>query len=173
MAATVASGLVPIAAGSTAPDFRLPASDGEARSLESFAGTPVVLAFFKMGCGTCQATFGVFGSLEQRFRSAAPVVAVAQDAMQPAQAWLAERGFDGLVLNDSYGGYAVSASYGVDTVPTLVLVSADGIVDTVTEGWSREAANGLAARLSELTGGAGGDAPLSTPADGLPPFKPG
>lgn len=141
--------------------------------MSSFAGSPVVLAFFKTSCGTCQTTFPVWGSLEQRFRGTAPVVAVAQDAMQPARTWLEERGFEGLVLNDSYNAYAASAAYEVQAVPTLVLIDGDGVVVEAIEGWSRDAANGFAQRLSALTGGVGGDEPLSTAADGLPAHKPG
>lgn len=161
---------MPLAAGTPAPTFRLPSGDGEPRTLEEL-GSPAVLAFFKTTCPTCQLAFPVFGELEHRFRGKAAVVAVAQDPMVQAQQWLAELGFEGDVLSDSYGRYDVSRAYGVQTVPTLVLINPDGDVDETTEGWTRDGVNALAARLGELTGGPTG--PVSTPEDGLPPHKPG
>lgn len=159
-----------IAAGTPAPTFRLPAGDGAPRTLEEL-GTPAVLAFFKTSCPTCRLAFPVFGELERRFRGNASVVAVSQDPMLQATQWLGDLGFEGDVLNDSYGRYEVSRAYDVQTVPTLVVVGPDGDVDLVTEGWTRDGVNAVAARLGELTG-APGD-PVSTPEDGLPPHKPG
>ena len=161
---------MPLAVGTQAPTFRLPAGDGEPRTLEQL-GSPAVLAFFKTSCPTCQLAFPVFGELERRFRGTASVVAVAQDPMLEAQPWLTELGFEGDVLDDSLGRYEVSRAYGVQTVPTLVLVNTEGEVDRVAEGWTRDGVNAVAARLGELTGGPTG--PVSTPEDGLPPHKPG
>jgi peroxiredoxin len=161
---------MPIPVGTKAPSFRLPARDGAPRSLDDI-GTPAVLAFFKTSCPTCKLAFPVFGELERRFRGAADVVAVSQDPMLQATQWLGELGFDGDVVNDSYGRYEVSRAYDVQTVPTLVLVGPTGEVDGVAEGWSRDGVNEVARRLGELTG-RGGE-PVSTPDDGLPPHKPG
>ena len=159
-----------IAVGTPAPAFSLPAGDGTARSLAEL-GAPAVLAFFKTTCPTCQLSFPVFGELERRFRGRATVAAVSQDPMAQATQWLADLGFDGEVLNDSYGRYEVSRAYDVRTVPTLVLVGPGGEVERVAEGWTRDGVNAVAARLGELTGGSTN--PVSTPGDGLPPFKPG
>ena len=161
---------MPLTAGTRAPTFRLPGGDGKPRTLEQL-GSPAVLAFFKTSCPTCQLAFPVFAELERRFRNKAAVVAVSQDPVLQAQQWLGELGFGGDVLDDTLGRYEVSRAYGVQTVPTLVLVNAEGEVDHVTEGWTRDGVNAVAARLGELTGGPAG--PVSTPEDGLPPHKPG
>lgn len=164
---------MPIAAGSEAPDFTLPSSDGAPRALGDLTQAderPAVLVFFKTTCGTCKLSFPVFAELERRFRNASPVVAIAQDSMRAGRAWLDGLGFDGLMLSDEYAKYAASRAYGVQTVPTVVLVD-KGTVEMVAEAWSRDAINGIAARLAELTGREA--EPVSTPADGLPPFKPG
>jgi len=159
-----------IAIGAPAPTFSLPGRDGGSRTLEDL-GTPALLAFFKMSCPTCQLAFPVFGEIERRFHGSAAVVAVAQDPMLQAQQWLTELGFEGEVLNDSYGRYEVSRAYDIQTVPTLVLVGPSGDVDLVTEGWSRHAVNLVAERIGELTGGL--TDPVSDPEDGLPHYKPG
>lgn len=161
-----------IAVGERAPAFKLPGSDGSPRSLGDLtASGPTLLAFFKTGCPTCQLAFPVYGEMERRFRDAAPVVAVSQDAMASTLPWLTDKGFDGIALDDVSNKYAVSAAFDVTTVPTLVLVGGDGSVVATAEGWSREDANAIASALGKLTGRP--VEPVSTPADGLPPYKPG
>jgi thiol-disulfide isomerase/thioredoxin len=140
---------VPIAPGAPAP------------ALPDHIALPAVLAFFKKSCPVCQMAFPVYGRLAQD----ANVVAVAQD--HGADGWLAERGFTSTVIDDS-DGYPLSSACGIRTVPTLVVVEGDGTVGVVAEGWDRDAVNDIAARLGGVGGG-----PVSTPADGLPPFKPG
>jgi thiol-disulfide isomerase/thioredoxin len=138
---------MPIAPGAAAP------------ALPPDVALPVVLAFFKKSCPVCQMAFPAYGRLADH----ANVVAVAQD--HDASDWLAERGFAGAVVDDS-DGYPLSNACGIRTVPTLVVVEGDGTVGKVAEGWDRDAVNDIAARL-------GGVGPVSTQADGLPPFKPG
>jgi hypothetical protein len=132
---------------------------------------PALLAFFKTGCPTCQLSFPVWGELSRRYGDAVDVVAVSQDPQSAARPWLDERGFDG-PLHDDSAGFPLSRAFEVDVVPTLVLVGEHGVVLDVEEGWSRDAANAWDERLAELTGRAS-PGPLSTPEDGLPPYKPG
>jgi peroxiredoxin len=163
---------MPVAVGDKAPFFELPAGDGSTRTLSDLtAAGPALLAFFKMSCPVCKMSFPVFGEMGRRYGDVLPVVAVSQDPVDQARPWLDERGFDAPVLDDARGNYAVSAAYELDTVPTLVLVGDGGEVLEVLQGWDREKVNGLAARLGDLTGRDGG--PVSTPEDGLRPFRPG
>lgn len=163
---------MPPAVGATAPPFSLPGEDGNLRSLDDLtAAGPVVLAFFKTSCPVCTMEFPVLGELARRLGDALPVVAVSQDPLGSARAWLDERGFAGPVLDDSTGGFAASAAYGLQTVPTVVMVGGDGTVARVLQGWDRDRINELAAELGTLAGRDG--SPLSTPEDGLPPFRPG
>ena len=120
-----------------------------------------VLAFFKNSCPVCQMAFPVYGRMAA---GGAPVVAVSQDAAAAARPWLAERGFDGELVDDS-AGYPLSNEHGITTVPTLVVVEDDGRVGEVVVGWDRDATNALAARF--------GLSAVSEPGDGLPAFKPG
>ena len=97
-------------------------------------------------------------------------MAVSQDPLPKTVPWLDEKGFAGLALDDASGHYAASNAYGVEVVPTLVLVE-DGRVVTTTQAWDRDQANAWAAELGRRTGR---DAtPVSTDGDGLPAFKPG
>ena len=161
-----------IKVGTKAPAFTLAASDGEPRSLHDLtADAPALLVFFKTTCPTCRMAMPVYGELVRRYGDATYVVAVSQDPLLKARAWLAEQGFEGLALDDTPDRYAVSRAFGVATVPTAVLVDADGKVVDVVEGWHRDGANRLAARLGAVTRRS--EDPVSTPADGRPPLKPG
>lgn len=132
---------------------------------------PALLAFFKNNCPTCQLAFPIVAELGRRYGDAIPVVAVAQDKLEAARPWLEARGFTGAVIDDHADGYALSNAYGIESVPTLVLVGKDGAVAAVSEAWSRDRFNEWAADLGARTGRT--SEPVSTPDDGLPVFKPG
>src|SRR6266498_5681000 len=61
--------------------------------------------------------------------------------------------------------YEISDAYGLETVPSLVLVDDDGTIRDAVESWDREGWNSLAE--------AAGVPPVSDENDGLPPFRPG
>lgn len=161
-----------VAPGDRAPAFRLPASDGTPRSLADLStGEPTLLVFFKTTCPTCKMALPVYGEMALRYGDALPVVAVSQDPMLVTVPWLASHGFGGLALDDTSDRYAVSGAFGIRSVPTGVLVDREGVVSQVVVGWDRAAMNSLAAHLGALTGRSA--QPVSTPADGRPPQKPG
>lgn len=162
---------MPLADGATALPFTLPDADGAPRSLASVtAGGPALLVFFKTSCPTCTLAMPVVGELERRYGDALPVVAVTQTAMGETRLWLAEAEFAGPVLDDEQGRFAVSRSYDVQTVPTLVLVDGGQVVAT-SEGWDRSRMNGWASELGARTGR--DTSPVSTEDDGRPSFRPG
>jgi hypothetical protein len=67
--------------------------------------------------------------------------------------------------------YDVSNAYGIEHVPTLVVVDADGVVADVVESWDRDGLNRASRRLAALLGVEPAD--VSEPGDGLPDFRPG
>lgn len=163
---------MPLDPGTPAPPFTLPGSDGVPHRLaELVDGHPAVLIFFRTECPTCQLAFPVYGELNRRYADAVPIVAVGQDPIMQAGPWLVERGFEGIVLDDSADRYYVSSVYEVQVVPTVVLIGANAEIERVLQGWDRAEVNALAATLGQVTGGSA--EPVSTSADGLPVFKPG
>lgn len=162
---------MPIEPGSPAPAFSLPDESGGTTTLDDLLGAgATLLAFFKPTCPTCRLAFPVFGELERRYGDAVPVVAVTQDDLATSRRWLDDLGFRGRVLDDS-GGYPASAAYDLDSVPTLVLVGADGAVVDASDGWDRDRVNAWDERLAAMTGRA--PSPVSVEGDGRPPWKPG
>lgn len=165
---------VTLAPGSTAPEFDLPALGGDHERIalaDLAADGPALLVFFKTSCPVCRLSFPVWGELARRYGQAVAVTAVSQDPLAKAGPWLGDAGFDAPVVED-LDGFATSRAYGVETVPTLVLVTDGGQVADVSQGWDRERANAWDLALAELTGLASAG-PLSTPADGLPAYRPG
>lgn len=162
---------MPLPPGTEAPAFTLPDRDGAPRSLADLtAAGPALLVFFKTSCPTCHLAMPVIAELERRYGDAVPVVCVTQTSMGATLPWLAEAGFSGPVLDDEQGRFSVSRAYGVQTVPTMVLVDG-GRVAATTQGWDRDRMNGWATDLGTRT--ARETTPVTTEADGRPVFKPG
>ncbi len=160
--------------GTSAPDFDLPAAgDGRDRLTlaELTTSGPALLAFFKMSCPVCVLSFPVWAELARRYGGWAAMAAVAQDPRAEARRWLDDLGFAAPVLDDS-DGFATSRAYDLETVPALVLVGVDGKVVASSQGWDRDRANAWDAELAERSGRPS-PGPLSTPDDGLPPYRPG
>ena len=143
--------------GSAAPPFKLGSF-----SLENLI-EPVLLAFFKISCPTCQLTFPFL----QRFvsRGGPSVVGVSQDDAAGTAEFNEAFGVQFLTVQDpAADGYPVSAAYELEHVPSLFLVEPDGRIGWVSEGFSKPDLEALAARWGITLFDAG---------DRVPVFKPG
>ena len=130
-------------------------------------GSPRVLWFYKVTCPVCQLAAPVAQKLSEAFPGR--VVGVGQDPDDRLRGFAAQFGTTFDVVSDP-APYTASVDYGLETVPTLVLVE-DGRVADVVESWDRDGYNRIAARLADLT-----SAPaiaVSDAGDGLPSFRPG
>jgi thiol-disulfide isomerase/thioredoxin len=133
-----------------------------------FDDGPVGLFFFKVTCPTCQMAAPPMEAFERAFPGR--VIGVGQDPAAELESF-ADRYSMGIASIEDAPPYPVSASYLIESVPTLILVGDGGRVLESVGAWDREGFNGVSARLAELTGGE--PIVISTPDDGLPPFKPG
>ncbi len=99
--------------GQTAPDFTLPDQDGEARSLQSLRGGPVVLYFYPKadtpGC-TTQAC-GVRDHLPDYESAGATVLGVSPDPVKAVKKFHDKQGLNFTLLADE--DHAVCEQYGV------------------------------------------------------------
>jgi peroxiredoxin len=148
----------PLAVGSPAPP--IPGVE--------FGAGPRVVFFYKVTCPVCQ----MAAPKVQRFEQAYPgrIVGVGEDPEQELGAFGQRFGLTFPSLTD-FPPYELSNAYGIRTVPTTFLVGSDGMILRTVESWDRVALNELSGALAELSGSA--YAPISEPADGLPPFRPG
>jgi len=150
-----------LAPGDRAPSLDLPeAASGQSVS-DPWREGPVVLAFFKTTCPVCQMAAPKVQALAD---SGVRVVAVGEDPPPELRSYAERHGQKVQTLSEP-APYPASEAFGIDTVPSLFLVSEDGTVRDAVVSWDRDAWN----RFAEEAGGA----PVSEDGDGLPPFRPG
>ena len=161
--------------GEKAPPFGLSSTDGQKRSLrEALAEGPVLAAFFKVSCPTCQYAFPFIERLHQQLGAAgakhAQIWGIVQDNASLGERFAKEYGVTFPILVDDEP-YETSLAYGLNYVPTLFLIAPDGRVDLTCDGFSRADLAALHKRLAErfsvkLPA-------LFRPSDGVPEYKPG
>ena len=140
--------------GAAAPDFVLPAVDGKTFALKEALGRgPVVLAFFKVSCPTCQYAFPF---LERIFKAHGganvSIVGVSQNNARDTAAFLKAYGVSFPVLLDDARDYAVSNAYGLTNVPTIYWIAQDGEIAVSSVGWVRSDIDEINRRAAESAG---------------------
>ena len=95
--------------GTTAPDFTLPAMDGKQFSLrEALARGPVLAAFFKISCPTCQYALPFLQRIyEAHGNNAVTIVGISQNTKKDTAAFIREYGITFPVLLDDTSSYPV------------------------------------------------------------------
>lgn len=151
-----------LSAGDKAPSFKLPAVGGGDDIADPWTEGQTVVAFFKVSCPVCEMVAPVLTKLSD---AGVRVVAVGEDPPAAITAYNEAHGQRVPALSQP-APYAVSAAYGLEAVPSIFLIASDGEIEQAIAGWNRDTWNELAAT-------AGASEPLSTPDDGLRPFRPG
>jgi peroxiredoxin len=123
--------------GATAPEFELKAMDGRRFLLrDELAHGPIVLAFFKASCPTCQYTFPFLERLERSYgHKAVRIVGVSQNDPKETAAFTREFGVTFPVLLDETHAYPVSNAYGLTNVPTIFWIAPEGTIEISSVGW--------------------------------------
>ena len=148
----------PIEVGSLAPPVPgVPFGDG-----------PRALVFYKVTCPVCQMAASKVATLDRAFPGT--VVGVGQDPGEELEEFTSEFDFGARSVAD-VAPYEASDAYGIETVPTLVLVNEEGVIADVVPAWDRDGYNRVAAELAEYTGQR--MVVISSEGDGLPPYRPG
>ena len=126
-----------LANGARAPEFELKTSDGRQFSLMAeLAIGPVVLAFFKVSCPTCQYAFPFLERLHKAYRDkGVKLVGVSQNDPKETAAFTKEFGVTFPVLLDDTRKYPVSNAYGLTNVPTVFWIAQDGEIEISSVGW--------------------------------------
>jgi peroxiredoxin len=124
-----------LASGTRAPNFELKTLDGKSYSLaDELARGPVVLAFFKVSCPTCQYTFPFLERLHKAYGSA-KMFGVSQNDAKETSAFIKEFGITFPILLDDTHSYPVSNAYGLTNVPTIFWIAEDGEIEVSSVGW--------------------------------------
>ena len=163
-----------LTAGTSAPDFTLPAMDGKQFSLkEALARGPVVAAFFKISCPVCQFTFPY---LERIFKAYGnkdvTVVGISQNGRKDTASFIKEYGITFPVLLDDTDTYPASNAYGLTNVPSIFWISPEGRIENSSVGWNRKDFDEINQKISEL-GGQAAAQPVFLPGESVPEFRAG
>lgn len=126
-----------LASGTKAPEFELKTADGAKLSLrEELAHGPLVLAFFKVSCPTCQYALPFLERLHKAYgNKGVKVFGVSQNDATETKAFAAEFGLTFPLLLDDTRKYPVSNAYGLTNVPTIFWIAADGEIEVSSVGW--------------------------------------
>lgn len=156
-----------LAAGAQAPDFRLRDLSGRLRTRpEISAGKPVLLAFFKVSCPTCQYAFPFLERIYRgRTRQDIAMYAISQDDAESTREFDGEFGMTiPTLLDTEEEGYPASNAYGISHVPSLFLVELDGRISLAITGFDKNGIEELGRRF--------GKEPFE-PGEYVPEWKPG
>ena len=128
-----------------APDFTAtivanPIEPGQTTlDMSKLRGHPVVLDFWATWCGPCQAEAPIVNGLSQRFKDKGLVVigVNTSDAEGLAARYAAKKNLSFPIVYDADN--SIANKYGVDNLPTLIVISKDGKKVAVRHGVTSDA----------------------------------
>jgi peroxiredoxin len=153
-----------LVAGTKAPQFELKSLDGRRFALrDELAAGPVVLAFFKVSCPTCQYTFPFLERLYTAYGyKNVKLLGISQSDAKETAAFCRQFGLTFPILLDDTERYPVSNAYGLTNVPTIFWIAQDGEIELSSVGWMKKDFEAIAGRMA--------DAGKTVP---VPMFRPG
>lgn len=155
-----------------APGILLKDSEGKATSLaEALKKGPVLAAFFKVSCPTCQFTFPFLQRMHEMYGGGnVTFLGISQNDARDTREFMREFGTKFQVLLDDRG-YPVSNQYGLTNVPTLFWIATDGKVRATSVGFSKADLEKMAGEAARATGKT--EQALFKPGEVVPEYKPG
>jgi peroxiredoxin len=139
--------------GTRAPNFTLPAMDDKPFSLSAALDQgPVLVAFFKISCPTCQFAFPFLQRIYERYGNrAVTIVGISQNTKKDTALFIREYEITFPVLLDDTNSYPVSNAYGLTNVPTLFWIAQDGEIEISSVGWIKKEMEELNRRAAEFS----------------------
>jgi peroxiredoxin len=161
-----------LAPGTTAPAISLKDTQGKVVSLaDALKKGPVLAAFFKVSCPTCQFTFPFLGRLYEMYGGAnVTFLGISQNGAEETRDFMHDSGATFPVLIDDRG-YPASNQYGLTNVPSLFWIAPDGKIQLTSVGFGRDDLEKIAAEAARATGKPA--QPLFRPGEVVPDYKPG
>ena len=157
--------------GALAPHFTLLGLDGKEYSLPNDRGDePLLLAFFRVKCATCDVAYPYINRLKEAFPDGWQLWSVCQDDAERAAEYAGRFVLDHPVLLDG-AELEVSRLYDPPSTPALYLIGRDGRIECTSEGFAKDDLNEIGRRIADLTGGEAAEVAPSD--DGNPALKPG
>ena len=162
-----------LAMGAKAPEFELKRLDGKPFSLrDELARGPVVLAFFKVSCPTCQYAFPFYERLHKAYgHKGVRLVGISQNDAKETAAFIKEFGITFRAVLDDTRSYPVSNAYGLTNVPTIFWVAQDGEIEVSSVGWLKADFEEINRRMAEA--GKSAPAAMFRPGEDVRDFRAG
>jgi peroxiredoxin len=162
-----------LAPGTQAPDFTLRSMDDKPFSLRAaLARGPVLAAFFKISCPTCQYAFPFLQRIHEAHENkAVTIVGISQNTKKDTAAFIKEYGISFPVLLDDTHSYPVSNAYGLTNVPTIFWIAPDGDIEISSVGWVRKEMEEFNLRAAQASSEA--TRPLFRPDEQIADFRAG
>src|SRR5580658_9857531 len=147
------SKMAALSAGAKAPEFALQSADGKKASLaDALKKGPVVAAFFKVSCPTCQFTAPFLERLHETYGGEKFTMwGISQNDAADTREFFKEFDVEFPALIDA-DGYPVSNRYGITNVPTVFLISPDGTIQLSSVGFGKSDLEKIAAEAARATG---------------------
>jgi peroxiredoxin len=162
-----------LAEGASAPNFSLNSIDGKNFSLNGTSRTtPVVAAFFKVGCPTCQYAFPYLERIYKAYpQDKVRFVGVSQDTNSDTAEFNKRFGVTFPVVLDEMHKYPASNAYGLTNVPSIFMVSPENKVEFSSVGWVKAEIEHLNKLVAEAAGMAAAE--IFKPGEQVVEFKAG
>ena len=139
---------------------------------EALARGPVMAAFFKISCPTCQYAFPFLQRIyEAHGNNAVTIVGISQNEKKDTALFSRQYGITFPVLLDDTSSYPVSNAYGLTNVPTIFWIAQDGEIEISSVGWIRKEMEELNQRAAEASSEA--IKPLFRPDEQIADFRAG
>ena len=163
----------PLEPGKKAPQIEGTTLDGSSFSLDQLrSDAPVLLAFFKVGCPTCQYAFPFLERIHRAYPGGKfKVIGVSQDDAAATKEFNQKYGVSFPVVLDDPKKYPASNAYGLKNVPSLFMVSTSGDVEQTSAGWVKEEFERMHRSLAMATGQT--PAAIFKPGESVQDFKAG
>jgi peroxiredoxin len=123
--------------GESAPDFSLPDLSSNSVTLSRYRGHKVVLMdFWATWCGPCRMAMPGLQDLQDKFKDRGlEILSINQrESVEPVSSFIQRKKYTFHVVLDQDG--VVAGKYGVQGIPTLVLVDKQGVVQWLRVGYS-------------------------------------
>src|ERR1700752_3409441 len=160
-------------AGEPAPAISLKDTSGQNFLLEeALKKGPVLAAFFKVNCPTCQFTFPFLERMYEAYgNDGFTFLGVSQNNTEDTREFAQEFGVKFPRLIDDENTFTASNEYGITNVPSVFLISQDGKILERSVGFGKRDLENMAQEAARATNRP--VAPLFRPGEVVPDHKPG
>jgi peroxiredoxin len=158
--------------GKIAPPISLKMLNGQDASLqEALKKGPVVAAFFKVSCPTCQFSAPFLERLHEAYGGEKFTLwGISQDDAADTRDFCKEFDVEFPMLIEN-SGYSISNQYGITNVPSIFLISPDGKIKETSVGFSKTDLEKIAIAGAQANGIK--PASLFKPSENVPAVKSG